>query len=71
LRVLCDVQTVMLENEQGREIESIEAVCSRCEWTTQSLGTGESSRLRCLALMREECPEAENNFYLESSELEL
>jgi hypothetical protein len=31
-------------------------------------GTHDQSRLRCLALLREECPRDENNFYVEELE---
>lgn len=35
---------------------------------TQSFGTSEASVRRCLALMREECPNGENNFYIAEDE---
>jgi hypothetical protein len=44
-------------------VASIRARCSRCGHETESFGTGERSIQRCLALMREECPAGESNFY--------
>jgi hypothetical protein len=38
--------------------------CSQCGHQTESYGTGDSSIKRCLALMREECPEGEENYYV-------
>ena len=35
-----------------------------CQHTTESFGTGEKSVKRCLVLMRQECPEGEENFYV-------
>ena len=61
--VYCDIDEITLENDDGFEIESVEATCKRCGHTTDSFGTSEVSELRCLALMREECPRGESNFY--------
>lgn len=43
----------------------VRAECLRCSHVTESAGTGEASRRRCLALMREECPGDEENFYVD------
>jgi hypothetical protein len=67
MRVLCDVQQTELDGDYG-SVDGISATCSRCGHETQSFGTGEASIKRCLVLMREECPEGEKNFYVESSE---
>jgi hypothetical protein len=63
MRIACDIEEVILENEDGWEVDGVTAICSRCQWSTESFGTGNASRKRCLALMREECPQSENNFY--------
>ena len=65
MRVPCDIDESEEENEDGILVECIVATCSRCGHETMSFGTGEASIRRCLALMREECPEDENNFYVE------
>jgi hypothetical protein len=63
MRIKVEIETVHIENDNGREIEGIRATCTRCEHSTESFGTGPGSVRRCLALMREECPNAERNFY--------
>lgn len=62
-RVACEVS----ETEE-REQPAVSAECSRCGHTTTSLGTTERSVKRCLALMRDECPRDERNFYVEESD---
>lgn len=62
-RITCTIDETMLECDSGREIPGVIARCSRCGHTTESFGTSEASILRCLALMNEECPNGENNFY--------
>lgn len=64
MKVECEVAEVMIENDQGREQEGVCVTCTRCEHATESFGTGDASVRRCLALLREECPEGESNFYV-------
>lgn len=66
-RVTCSVEETDVENDAGREIEGIIATCSKCGHTTESFGVSEESILRCLAVMREECPLDQNNFYVADS----
>lgn len=61
--VVCTVEEVEIEDDEGRIVESVRATCSHCDHKTESYGTGGASVRRCLALMHEECPEGENNFY--------
>ena len=56
MRVACDIEETTLTNDEGLDVESVEATCSKCGHTTESFGTDEPSIRRCLALMREECP---------------
>lgn len=44
------------------------AACTECDHETQSKGETEKSRKRCLALMREQCPEGKENFYVDGDE---
>jgi hypothetical protein len=67
-RVLVEIEEVDLENEQGRTVQGVRATCSKCGHSTESFGTGEKSRKRCLVLLREECPEGEENFYVDEDE---
>jgi hypothetical protein len=62
MRVSCSIQFTELENDDGLTVEAVCATCSRCDHETQSFGTSARSIRRCL-LMREECPEGEDNFY--------
>ena len=65
--VKCEINEVTLENDDGRDVDSIRATCSRCGHTTESFGTSDRSIARCLVLMRNECPrEEKGNFYVES-----
>lgn len=63
-RVQCKVEETDLENDDGREVEGVIVTCLECGHQTESFGTSERSIKRCLALMCEECPEGENNFYV-------
>lgn len=66
LRVECTIEHIELAGDNpSRGIPSVRAVCSRCGHETESYGTGDGSVKRCLVLMREECPEDEENFYVE------
>lgn len=61
--IACELEYTTLENDDGRYIESVELTCSECGHKTTSFGVGDRSVKRCLALMREECPEGQRNFY--------
>lgn len=65
MRVEVDFEDIVLENENGREQDSVEATCSRCDHQTQAFGRGNKSRGRCLAALRDECPHNEDNFYVD------
>ena len=68
MKIECEVEYVRLENDSGRMVDGVELTCSKCGHSTQSYGTGDGSINRCLALMREECPEGERNFYVSDEE---
>ena len=67
MKVECDIEEIELEGDHGT-IPSVCATCSRCDHQTESFGTSESSIKRCLVLMREECPNGEDNFYVDLQE---
>lgn len=46
-------------------IDGVSAQCSKCGHIVESCGTSEASYRRCLAVMREECPRGEKNYYKE------
>lgn len=61
--VTARIEEIELENDQGRPIQSVRTRCSRCQYATESFGRSDASIKRCLALLRSECPEMEQNFY--------
>ncbi len=65
MKIRCALEEAELENDDGHQIDGVRAICSRCDHETESFGTGEASRKRCLVLMREECPNDEENFYVD------
>lgn len=64
MKVSCSIDFIELEGDNGREIESVCATCSRCGHETEAFGTDPASVRYCLVTMREECPEGERNFYV-------
>ena len=60
----CTVDYLQLENDDGREVDSVEVTCKKCDHTTQSYGDSAASVRRCLLLLREECPQNESNWYI-------
>ena len=68
MKVRCKIEEVELENDEGHPVEGVRVTCSRCDHETESFGTSDRSIKRCLALMREECPNHEENFYVDENE---
>ena len=62
--VRCTVSYQDLEGD-ARLIDGVILQCTKCGHETESFGTTQTSIKRCLALMREECPMGENNWYIE------
>lgn len=67
-RVTCSIEPADLDGDHGRTVPGVRATCSECDHQTESFGTGEGSRRRCLILMREECPLGKTNFYVDEDE---
>jgi hypothetical protein len=67
-RISCEVTRTMLTNERGQEVPGVEVMCLHCEHTVESFGTTGASVRRCLALLREQCPEEMENFYVADDE---
>lgn len=71
MKIECEIDECMLDNNgnvvtgKAGDKLGVCATCSACGHQTTSFGTGDASRNRCLALMREECPEGESNYYVE------
>lgn len=66
MRVKCEIAEITLENDDGIEVDSVCATCSKCDHVEESFGTSEKSVKRCLVLMRENCELEEDNFYVVS-----
>lgn len=65
MHVECTVEEIDVENEEtGREQPGVKVTCGRCDHAVESFGTGPASVRRCAALLREECPQNEVNFYV-------
>lgn len=62
-RIQCDVEYTSEENDYGTETDCVYVTCSRCDHEVHSWGDGDASVKRCLAVMREECPYDEDNYY--------
>ena len=71
MKVEVDISEERVEGEHVGDgtLPGIVARCTRCDHVTESWGTTERSVRRCLALMREECPEGETNFYVEKDQV--
>jgi len=67
-RIECVVDYVDLTNDRGHDIPGVIVTCKRCTHEEESFGEGDNSVRRCLALLRENCPMGENNFYVEEGE---
>ena len=66
MRILCEIEEIELEGDHGEMVPGVCARCSACEHQTESYGTSAASIRRCLVLMCEECPQQENNFYVDA-----
>ena len=64
MKVVCEVDETTLENDDGYDVDGVLVTCSRCGHSEESFGTGEASVRRCCALLRENCPLGEANYYV-------
>lgn len=51
------------QEEEYEGTPAVSVICPECGYCTRSMGTGVRSIRRCLALLREQCPRGEKNFY--------
>lgn len=63
-KVECEVEFTQAENDRGQMQDCTKVTCGNCGHITQSWGTKQGSVTRCLMLLKEECPEGANNFYV-------
>ena len=62
-KIDCEVQAAEVEFN-GQLIDGVEVTCTNCGHVETAGGTSERSVKRCLAMMRENCPEDEENYYV-------
>lgn len=63
MRVRCDVEEITMDGDHC-EVEGVCVTCSRCGHEAEVYGTSPRSVRRALVMLREECPEGEDNFYV-------
>jgi hypothetical protein len=61
--VNAEVRFLPLKNDNGRAQAGVEVTCTQCGHIERAFGEGPRSVKRCLAMLRENCPEDETNFY--------
>lgn len=64
MSVQCAVEYTELEGDSGRTVDGVVVTCQRCGHVTESYGQHAGSIRRCLALLREECPKGQHNYYI-------
>lgn len=62
MRVKCEVEEVTLEGDCG-EVEGVCVRCGRCDHEVEVFGTSARSVRRGLMMLREDCPQGEDNYY--------
>jgi ribosomal protein S27E len=69
MRVECEVRAIEIPNERTGQLQpGVEVTCGECGHSEQSFGESSASVRRCLALLREHCPEGTENYYVDESE---
>lgn len=61
-KIKCELDYITLENEFGKDIDSVRVTCQKCGKVEESYGTSERSINRCLVLLHDSC-DCRNNFY--------
>lgn len=62
MMIECEIDLIELDGDFDT-IPSVCVTCSRCGHETKSYGQHERSVRRCLALLHDECPNREANYY--------
>jgi hypothetical protein len=60
--VTIDVTEEELEGDYG-SVQGVILTCSRCGYSVEVFGTEENSVSRGAAMLRDECPSGESNYY--------
>lgn len=64
-KVECTVEEHPVKSQIDDMVDGVVVTCGRCGHATECCGTEEKSIRRALAMLREECPQGEENFYVE------
>lgn len=62
MRVECESEEIEMEGDYAT-VPGTRVTCSRCDHATEAFGTSDRSVRACLAMLREECPNGESNYY--------
>jgi hypothetical protein len=63
MRVEVDILEDEVENDDGRPISGLRLTCERCGHEVEVWGTTDASARRGAAMLAEECPNGERNYY--------
>ena len=64
MRQDCRQKKITMPGDYDDGIPGIRVTCLHCKHSVDCYGTTARSTRRALALMRKQCPEGENNFYV-------
>ncbi len=62
MKVSVDVYESTTEGDYG-DVPCLDLTCSRCGYSVEVFGTEEAAAKRGALMLREGCPNGENNFY--------
>lgn len=59
-----EVEETLVEDDDGRMVAGVQVTCPDCGDVQTSCGTGDASKRRAAALLRENCSMGRKNFYV-------
>jgi hypothetical protein len=68
MKVQIETDEFYMTNDYGNDVPSLRVICSRCGYSVEVFGVGDLSVGKGALMLREECPEEENNYYILSDE---
>jgi ribosomal protein S27AE len=63
MKVKADIEYAEVESDSGRPIDGLRVACSRCGHSVEVMGETISSARLGAIMLRDECPNGENNYY--------
>lgn len=63
MRVEVEIYEDEVESDTGRDIPGLRLTCGRCGYEVAVWGTSDRSAKRGAAMLAEECPQGEKNYY--------